>query len=199
MRPRHAPLLPLAQAVTAALVLSAAAASAQAPAERGPVVVHLADGTSLPLLSWSLSYEVASWRQGTSPAFASFNRAVSSDIWLGKKAYPTAGATLEIGYDEVERERELEGEVRKVRVAVARTLTLAGADGKKSMLKLEPPVRDLVMPGADKNLLVQPRSLDLMGQTLTGTKRELCLVSFSTLVECSATAGEQVVKIEFPK
>jgi hypothetical protein len=47
--------------------------------------------------------------------------------------------------------------------------------------------------------LVQARSLDLHGQTLTGTRRSFCILSYSALVQCYDTVGQQVVKLEFPK
>lgn len=179
--------------------LMAPAAFGQEAAGRPPVIVHLADGSSFPLRPWSLSYEIASWRQGSSPALASFARVELADLLVGKKGYPTAGATLEIQYDEVEREREVDGETRRVKVPMARSLTLVGADGKKAVLKPEPPARELLVPAPDKTLIYQVRSLDLQGQTLTGTKRAFCLLSFTTLVECNDTLGQQVAKIEFQK
>lgn len=48
--------------------------------DRGSVLVHLADGTSLPLHDWSLSYELASWRAGMSPLFASLSRVPAASI-----------------------------------------------------------------------------------------------------------------------
>ena len=173
--------------------------AAQDTAAAAPVLVTLADGTTLPLRAWSLTYEIATWRRTSSPAFASFSRLEAKDLWVGKKTYPAAGAVLDIQYDEVERERDMDGETKRVKVPVARTVTLTGADGKKNNLKPEPPARDHLMPSGDKDLLVQPRSLDLVGQTLTGTKRSFCLLSFSTLVECNDVVGQQVLKIEFPK
>jgi hypothetical protein len=181
------------------MLLCPSAGSALEASGPAPVLVTLADGSTLPLRSWSLTYEVASWRRGSSPAFASFSRLEAKELWLGRKTYPVAGAVLELQYDEAAREREVDGATQKVKVPVIRALTLIGADGKKATPRIEAPARELVMPSGDKELLVQPRSLDLVGQTLTGTKRNFCLVSFSTLVECNDTLGQQVVKVEFPK
>jgi hypothetical protein len=188
----------------AATALVLAALSAPAPAQEGgrpAVIVTLGDGTTFPMRPWSLSYGVASWRQGSSPAFANYTKVEVTELLLGRKTYPTSGVTLSITYDIVERERESAdgGEPEKIKAPVARSLTLVGPDGKKTAVKPEPPARDLVMPSADKSLLVQVRSLELRGQTVTGSKRDICLLSFTSLEECNDTVGQQVVKIEFPK
>jgi hypothetical protein len=64
-------------------------------------------------------------------------------------------------------------------------------------LKLEAPQRELLVPGGEKNMLFVVRTLDLHGQTLTGTRRELCLVSFTSLVECPDDPALQVARIQF--
>ena len=163
--------------------------------EVGPAVVKLADGTSLPLVPWSLSYEYAAWNRGSEPG-TSPQRTEARELRLGKKTYPVSGSVLAIEYEEVTRSGD-DGQSQKV--PVPRSLTLTGSDGKRTTLKPEPPARELLAPGADKNLLVQPRSLDLRGRTLTGTQREFCLLSFTALIECNVTTGQQVVRIEFPK
>jgi hypothetical protein len=183
----------------AVLALAATGPGAAQEGGRLPVVVTLADGTTFPLRSWTLSYEVGSWRQGSSPAFARFNRVESPDIILGKKSYPTSGARIEIQYAEEEREQEVDGETKKVKIPVARSLTFVTPDKKKATLKPEPPQRDLLLPNSDRELFYQPRSLDLKGETFTGTRRELCLLSFTALVECNGSSGQQVVSLEFPK
>jgi hypothetical protein len=181
-------------ALAAALVLAT-----QATAQEAPVVVHLADGATLPMGSWTLSYEYAAWGRGESPALAKTEKKDARALWLGKKQQPLAGASLEFEYDVVDRELEqVEGGSVTKRVPVLRGLTLTGADGSRQRLKPEPPHRNLLLPG-DKARLVQARSLDLHGQTLTGTRRSFCLLSYSALVQCHESVGQQVVKLEFPK
>jgi hypothetical protein len=173
------------------------AAASQAAAQGGEsILVYLADGTSLPLRSWSLSYEFSAWRRGQSPAFATISRKEAREIWAGKRAIPVSGLTVEILYGQVERVQEEEGEIRRVKVAVAQGLSLLGADGKKTALKPDPPHPDLLAPGQE-GVIVQGRGLDLRGETLTGTKRDFCLLSYSALLQCSGMPDQQVVKIQF--
>ena len=47
-----------------------AGTAADAPADRGSVVVTTEDGSSVPLHNWSLSYEYGLAKAGTSPLFA---------------------------------------------------------------------------------------------------------------------------------
>ena len=183
--------------IAAVVLLALGVAPLPAEEPRGSVLVHFADGTSLPLHTWSLSYELASWRAGMSPLFGTASRVESTDLWVGKRSHPTAGATLEIEYHE--REAEKDGGTLRVRAPVVKALALTGPDGKRVVLKPERPAREFLMPEADKSLLVEARSLDLRGQTLTGTSRSFCLVSYSPLVECHIDPSERVVRIEFPK
>src|SRR5688572_11761088 len=88
-----------AACISWALALAAAAAPAQAPApagDQGPgtVTVTLADGTSLPLESWSLSYEYLAWKQGTSQHSSSPMRKEGPALWVGRKVIAAAGASL---------------------------------------------------------------------------------------------------------
>lgn len=186
-------------AVAPLLLLLASAAPAAALEGRAPVTVTLADGTALVLRSWTLSYEYLTWRHGTSQALAQADRRDTVELWLGKRVTPTVGLTVELRYTQFERETEVDGEVQKVTVPVARELVLLSADGKKTTLKPEPPARDLLQPDGSKGSMMLPRSLDLRGETLTGTRREFCLLSFSSLVECSASPDQQVLKLQFPQ
>jgi hypothetical protein len=187
----------------AAALLAAAAAGQEAaspapaaePAGGGSVLVTLADGTSLPLQSWSLSYEYLAWKQGTSQHSSTPMRKEGRVLWIGKKVIPADGLSLTIEYGEVPRESDLGSRMAKV----ARGLQVVMPDGRKSGMKPEAPHKDLLLPGADRSWLVMPRSLDLKGQTVTGTRKEYCLVSYSTLVECGATPTDQVVKLEFTR
>jgi hypothetical protein len=76
---------------------------------------------------------------------------------------------------------------------------VTSAGGKAVRAKVEPPHRDLLAPGADKATMVMARSLDLRGEGITGTRREVCLLSYSSLVECGGTPADQVVKVEFQR
>ncbi len=143
----------------------------------------MADGTSLPLRSWSLSYEFVTWPQGTDPALATAHRRDARELWVGKKRVPTGGLTVEIRRESGDRDQ----------------LELGFPEGKKEEVKVEPPSRDLLSPEGQKGFLVVARSLDLRGETLTATKRELCLLAYTSLVECGQEPGQRVVKIEFPR
>jgi hypothetical protein len=177
------------------LTLAAFPALAQ---DAGPAILTFADGSSMPLQKATLSYEYQSWKPGTAAFQAPTARKETAELLLGKKSYPIAKLKLEIVYTAQNREREIAGHARIVKVNVASGLTLTGADGKKTQLKLEQPVKEAFLPDAEKNTLFAVRTLDLRGETLTGTKRELCLVSFSSLVECPDDAAQQVTRIEFP-
>ena len=160
----------------------AAAAGADAP-DRGSIVVTLGDASTVTLRDWSLSYEYALYRQGTSPMAAPTARKKSSELFVGKKALPVAGQTLDIAYEGTR----------------VKDITLRGADGRKSTLKVEAPARDLLVESVEKGMAVTPRSLDLTGETVTGTKREFCVLSYTMVVECGVTPEDRVVKIEFTR
>lgn len=151
--------------------------------ESEPLMVYLADGTSFPLRSWSLSYEYVTWKAGEDPAMATTHRRETGELWIGKKRMQTGGLTLEIHPEPT----------RRTRLA----LFLSGT--KKTELKAEPPSRDLLSPGQRKGQLVVARSLDLRGETLTATKRELCVLSYTTAVLCGEEPAQRIVKIEFPR
>jgi hypothetical protein len=153
--------------------------------------VHLADGTSLQLRSWTFSYEYQAFRRGEGALLRDRARRETNDLWLGKKVLPLGTQTLELLY--VEEMRIVEGEPTKV--PVARALVLVSAAGKRNKEKAEPPHPDLLLPDAGGRI-VQARALDLRGETLGGTKREFCLLSYSSLVECPGAADQRVVKLQ---
>jgi hypothetical protein len=159
-------------------------------------IVVLADGTSVPLSPWSFSYEYVAYARDSSAALAPFSRRESESLLLGKKAVDTNGRVLEIGYETLQRQRDVDGETKTVDVKVARELRLTGAGGKKAVFKVEPPDKAALVPGG-KDQIVAPRSLDLSGQTLTGTRTSYCLASYTSLVECGGEAAHQVVRVEF--
>lgn len=177
------------------LVAAGGTVRGQEPQAKG-VIVTLADGTNLPLTSWSLSYEYQVLPQGGVTGQGAAARRDARDLFVGKKSLVTAGSTIEIRYREYERAEEIDGQSQNVKVAVASGIVVT-AGGKKSEVRIEAPHKDLLVPqGADKGV-VQARALDLRGSTLTGTKRSFCLLSYVAQVECHPPAGERVVKMEF--
>ena len=157
----------------------------------------LDDGTTVPLRNWTLSYEYGMAKSGVSPLFAPTARKTTSELYVGKKALPTAGQTLSIAYTESMRSTESDTGVTTERIKIPRELTLAGADGRKTTFKLEPPVRELLVPQLEKGMIVMARTLDVVGETVTGTKKDFCVVSYTAVVECGATAADRVVKVDF--
>jgi hypothetical protein len=178
----------------AVLLLSAGLAGAEPGAS---AIVTLADGTTVPLSPWTFSYEYVAYPEGTSAALAPFSRREARTLWAGKRAHEPAGRVLEIGYEALEREREVDGQVRKVTVQVARELRLVAPDGRKTVLKVEPPGREALLEGGGKGLVVAPRSLDVQGQTLAGTKSSYCLASYTSLVECGGDPAHRVTRVDF--
>ncbi len=165
----------------------------------GMLIVHLADGSSLPLQSWSLSYEYQAWKQGTAPGFTQPVRRSAALLWVGKKAFPITGSGVEIQYRVYERQVEEGGQMQKGQGAVVTALVLS-VDGKQVELKPEAPAKQFLMPGdSSKGLTVQARSLDVRGETLTGTKRDFCVMSYTSLVECSAAAASRIVRLEIQR
>lgn len=143
--------------------------------------LQLADGTSVALLQWKLTYEFVSWRSKEPVSTAKPQVRENPLLILGKKTYPVKGDSLTL--------KHLEGD-DTVRV-VSMNLKKAGE------LKVENPARDVLAPDLDKDRIYQPRSLDISGKTLSGMDRSFCLVSFSALVECGGTRTTRVVKIDF--
>lgn len=165
-----------------ALLLAAALAqdSAAIPeVDAPPVLVYLADGSSLPLSGWTLSYEFVAWPNGSTPEQGVVGRRETSELWIGKRRLPTAGTTLEI-----------------VRAGGAVPRLAVVAKGKRSEYRVEAPGRDLLQVERGQTMIA--RSLDLQGRTLTGTRRDLCLLSFSATVACGTEPAQVVTRIEFP-
>jgi hypothetical protein len=169
-------------------------AGADSPADRGTVVVTTEDGSVVPLHSWSLSYEYGLARAGTSPLFAPTARKAAWELYVGKKSYPVAGQVLTIAYAETMRSTESDTGVTTVKIKTPKELTLSG-----SKLKVEAPARELLVESPEKGVTVMARTLDVLGETITGTKKDFCLVSYTAVVECGGTAADRVVKVEFSK
>jgi hypothetical protein len=162
-----------------------------------PVIVHLADGTSLPLREWSLSYEYTTWPAGSSQAMGTTARREGRELWVGKKQVEVAGRVLELEHRMLPSDPG-EGRSGPAEIPVVSRLRLSAPGRRGEDLRLEPPHRDRLVPGVAKDLVVVARSLDLHGVTLAGTRRELCVVSYSRLVECGVQRDGRVVKLEFP-
>ena len=186
-------------ALRCALLVAAGAALAAAQEPGQPVTVHLRDGTRIPLQDWALHYEYVTWPKGSSPAMALSQQSEVDELYVGKRTLPVAGATLEFGFDHVPRSREVDGRMTGVEVLQPASIQFVEAGGKRHEFERpDPPHKDRVTPGLDKNRLFQARGLYLSGQTLTGTRRTYCLFPYTTLVECSEDPGLQVARIEFP-
>lgn len=147
--------------------------------EAAPALVYLADGSSLPLQGWALTYEYVSWPTGSSPEQGTVVRRETGELWLGKRRLPAAGSTLEI-----------------VRADGALPRLIVQSNGRRSDYKLEAPARELLQ--VERNQVLLARSLDLHGRTLTGTRRDFCLLSYTATVECGGDPAHLVTRIEFP-
>lgn len=185
-------------AFVALLLFGAGAAEPGEEPPAGIVIVTLADGTNLPLTSWSLSYEYQVSPQGGAATFGAASRREARDLFVGKRSLATAGSTVEIRYREYQRAEDVDGQSQTVKVAVATGLVWT-AGGKRNEMRIEAPHKDLLVPqGAEKGV-VQARALDLRGLTLTGTKRSFCLLGYAAQVECHPPAAERVVKLDFER
>ncbi len=143
--------------------------------------LHLADGTTVALVEWKLTYEYITWKSKDPVSSAKPTTREFSGLLLGKKTYPVRGETLALTHVEG-------GETIKVA-----TMTLK----KGGDVKIEQPARDVLAPELEKNFIYQPRSLDITGKTLSGIQRSFCVTSFSAMVECGGTKTTRVVKIDF--
>ena len=195
---RTAPPAFLFIALLAASADPARSAGADSPADRGTVVVTTEDGSTVPLHNWSLSYEYGLAKAGTSPLFAPTARKAAWELYVGKKPFPVAGQVLTIAYAETMRSTESDTGVTTVKVKTPKELTLTGADGKKTF-KIEAPARELLVESLEKGTTLMARTLDVLGETVTGTKKDFCLVSYTAVVECGGNAADRVVKLEFQK
>lgn len=175
--------------LSAALVLIAALTAPSSPAQSdgGLATVHLADGSSVPLTGWSLGYDHLVWAKGTPQHLAGSKVARSDQLWVDKDTYPLAGTTLELEYETPKGSR----------APRVKQMFLVDASGKKKKLKPDAPHKDLMAPGAGGDLLFLARTLDLAGQTLTGTPRTFCLITYTSLVECATTPDSQVKRVDF--
>ena len=143
--------------------------------------LHLADGTSVALVEWKLTYEFAVWKQKEPVSSAKSQTRHNAMLLLGKKSYSIKGDTMTLTH-----------------VAADDTFRVSSMTLKKAgELKVEAPTREALAPELDKNMIYQPRSLDIAGKTLSGIERSFCVASFSALVDCGSTTTTRVVKIDF--
>jgi hypothetical protein len=143
--------------------------------------LQFADGSSVALVQWKLTYEFASWRSKEPISTAKPQVRENPMLILGKKSYPVKGDTLTF------KHVESDDVVRVVSVSLK----------KSGEIKFEQPARDVLAPDLDKDRIYQPRSLDIAGKTLSGIDRSFCLIPFSTLVECGGTKSTRVLRIDF--
>ena len=143
--------------------------------------LHLADGTTVALVEWKLTYEFATWKQKEPVSSAKPTTRENPLLILGKKSYPVRGDSLTLTHVEDDD---------TVRVS---TMSLQ----KIGALRVEQPAREVLAPELDKNVVYQPRSLDLSGKTLSGIQRSFCLSSFSALVACGGSKSTRIVKVDF--
>ena len=166
--------------LTAALLVPPAGLGAQ-DASAALATVHLADGTSVALLDWRLSYQYGIWRKKDRISNARSETRESAALILGNKSYPVKGETLSVTHAP---------KGNGFRVA---SMTLKTAGG----LKVEGPDKDALAPDLSKDFNYQPQTLDLLGKTLSGMDRSFCVVSFWDLIDCGTTDTTRVVRIEF--
>jgi hypothetical protein len=175
-----------------------AVAPAPGAAAALPVVVHLADGGSLPLREWSLSYEYVAWPAGSSQAFGTAARRETHELWTARKRLDTSGLVMELEHRMVPYQPG-DGMSGPPEIPTVSRLRLLWPGGRQDDVRPEPPHRDLLLPGGVRDVTVQARSLDLRGVTLAGTRRDLCVLSYTSLVQCGVERAGRVVKIEFPR
>jgi hypothetical protein len=145
------------------------------------LIVHMRDGSTVPLKSWALSIEYETWAEGEGPASATILKKASQSFIVGKKEYPLSGfSSIDMDY---------------AGSPAVRGLALHGKGGALTRLKVEPPSRELFAAGKGK--VVVPRGLDLVGETILGTKKDICLLSYSSFVECGSEPQDQVQSLEF--
>ena len=185
------------------IAAGAAAQDAPPPEQADPVVrtalVTFADGNTLPLRNWTLSYDYVTWARGQSAASGIQAGREASALWIGKRVVPMDDALLSIQHGELRRETLVDGRPQSILSSSAREVTVTTPDGKTIKAKVEPPHRDLLAPEAAKSVFVMARSLDLRGESITGTRREVCVLAYSTLIECGGTPADQVVKVQFQR
>ncbi len=153
--------------------------------EAGTAVVTMADGTTEALSSVKVSYEYMTWPSGQTQVGLSPRRREMPSLVVGEEVLPLRGSVVALRWEE------------KGGRAIPVEVSSRPAGGKASVLKMAAPDKDLILPESEKKANFAPRSLDIEGQTFTGTRRMLCVLSYSPQVECGQGAADRVVKIEF--
>jgi hypothetical protein len=162
------------------------------------VIVHLADGSTVPLRGWSLSYEYVAWPPGSSQALGTTERRESQDLWIAGTPNPHGGSAARAGARHGFARSRGGRRSGPAEIPTVRRLRLTWPDGRKQEFRAEPPRRELLRPGGPKNLVVVARSLDLQGRPWPEYVAELCVLSYTSLVECGVERAGRVVKLEFP-
>ncbi len=162
------------------LAVGLAAVAATAYSQDGTVTVHLANGEAVPLQEAQLTYEYQMWGKDTARVMGPIKDRESPAIVIGKDRYPAAaGAGFAFDHSK--------GRVQ---------LRITQPSGKEKLVKnVKVPDRKVLLPDLGKDIMLQVRSLDLKGSTFTGTRRSFCLISFTSMVQCSTDAEHQVVRI----
>jgi len=193
MRPGARPLGTLLLLLASALPLRA-----DAPVPQGTIAVTLGDGSTLTLRNWTLSYEYAIFRANQSPLEAPRARKEGAVVLVGKKELKTEGQVLSFNYQPVPRALIDAGTATEAdRFKRPLEIVLSKPGGKPTVYKIEPPNKDLLNDDPPPGTSVTARTLDLRGETVTGSKRDFCLISYTAAVECGGSAADAVVKIEF--
>ncbi|MEO5762728.1 MAG: hypothetical protein ABIR28_10500 [Vicinamibacteria bacterium] len=168
--------------MTCALLVGSMFTAASAQDEVSSVAtLHLADGSTVALVEWKLSYEFIAWKQKEPVSSAKARRVNIPMLVLGKKTYPVQGDSLSLTHLETED--------------TARVVSMSLK--KSGDFKVEQPARDILAPDLEKSMVYQPRSLDISGKSLSGMDRAFCIASFSPLLECGLTKTTRIVKIDF--
>jgi hypothetical protein len=163
----------------------------------GLAQVFLADGTSVALSGWALSYEYQAVPPGASRGLVQPSRREARELWLGKDSWPLVGRTLEIRYKAVEVERLGAEGLDRDQAQAAESLMLTAAGGKAKSLRLEQPSLDRLRGDGPKANVIFPLGLDLRGTSLAGTRRQFCLASFNAFGVCHPADGDRVLRIIF--
>jgi hypothetical protein len=167
------------------------------PTGPGTVLVTLADGSTIPLQSWTLSYEYVAWPKKAPADFAAPGSRFTTELWADKRLVPVAGSVITVTHppDALTTTTTPAKKSKKAPPARLGSLLLVAGAVRVEVQAVGPEPAFLV-PNGSGRVNVLARSLDLRGQTLTGGDRQYCLLSFSSSVDCG-DAAHRVVKLEF--
>ena len=109
-------MTPLSALSLTLLLMSAPAPNAAQDEIASVATLHLADGTSVALVEWTLTYEFTTWRPKEPVSMAKPQVRESGGVVLGKKTYPVKADTLTLTHE------QLANELGTARVVVSRLL-----------------------------------------------------------------------------